>query len=120
MRRAEREELVRIRLPEVELGEEPAAPKASIALEVGADSSVRFAGSVTTIDSWEQLDAGLAAGLGESLPEEVTIELRADREARYGVAVELLQHLRLLGFANVQLLATGEAAPQGTFGGGGR
>jgi biopolymer transport protein ExbD len=120
VRRTEREELVRIRLPEVEAGDEPGAPRASIALEVGPDSSVHFSGSEVTIDSWEELDEGLALALGESLPEEVTVELRADREARYGVAVELLQHLRLRGFADVQLIATGAPAPEGTFGGGGR
>ncbi len=120
VRRNEREQLVRIRLPEVEAGDEPDAPGASIAIEIGPDSSVRFSGSAATIESWEELDEGLARALGESLPEGVTVELRADREARYGVAVELLQHLRLRGFADVQLIATGAPVPEGTFGGGGR
>ena len=64
-----------------------------------------------------ELDRALQALLGSSLPDEVVIDLSADREARHGVAVELLQHLRLRGFVNVELVAVGQADLGTAFGG---
>ena len=113
-------ELVRIELPAVESGDDPGAPRAVVAIEIDRESRVFLTGTEREVTSWEQLDRALAEALGEGVPEEITVELRADRDARHGVAVELLQHLRLLGFANVHLLATGAQDPDAAFGGGAR
>ena len=117
-RRSHATELIRIALPEVEPGDEdPAADGARIVLEIAADSTVRFLEPDVLVRSRDELDRALAALLSDLLPEEVTVEIRADRDARHGVAVELLQHLRLRGFLTVQLVAVGREGSWGPFGG---
>jgi len=111
-------EPVRVQLPEVEPGETgPGLAGARITVEVGADSSIRVGEEGVVVESRTELDRAFNAVLGERLPEEVVIEVRADRDARHGVAVELLQHLRLRGFVNVELVAVGTRALDGPFGG---
>ena len=101
---------VRIELPAVESGEESAAaPGERVSLLVDGTSAVRLAGPSGTsepIERFDELDSLLAARLGALLPEEVAIDIVGDEDARHGVMVELLQHLRLRGFTRVQLLAT--------------
>jgi biopolymer transport protein ExbD len=120
-RRAAAAELVRIKLPEVEPGsEESAQAPPGIALEIGADSIVRLRPSGEEILSRDQLDRYLAGTLAGELPEEVVVELHADRDARHGAVVELLAHLRTRGFLNVQLLALGVKDERGGELGGAR
>ena len=76
-----------------------------------------LAGSATPLASQAEFDAALADAIGEALPEEVHVEIKADREARHGVAVAVLQHLRLRGFVHVDLLAIGTTAADDLFGG---
>lgn len=111
-------EQVRIQLPEVEPAEDGAGPNgARIVLEIGADSKIRVGESALVVESREELDRVLDAYLGDRLPEEFVVDIQADRDARHGVAVELLQHVRLRGFVNVDLIAVGNEE-LGTFGGG--
>lgn len=119
-RQIESSEEVRIQLPSVEPGDdsEP-APFELFSILVDAESVVRLEGSLDStgsrgvagttapIASFDELDAALAERLGAALPEDVAIDIVADENARHGVMVELLQHLRLRGFVRVQLLATG-------------
>ena len=102
-------EEVRIQLPEVEAGEgTPPAPGEVFTLLVDAESAVSLGssdGRAEALGTLAELDAALAERLGTALPEEVAIDIVGDAEARHGVMVELLQHLRLLGFTRVQLLA---------------
>ena len=100
-------EEVRIRLPEVERGGDAAEAADPFSISVDADSRVRLEGSDAVVESLEELDAALAARLEHALPEDLPVDLVADADARHGVTVELLQHLRLRGFTRVQLLATG-------------
>jgi biopolymer transport protein ExbD len=116
VRTSNRAEPVRVRLPEVERGAEPAAaPARRVVLEIDARSSVWLAGAV--MGTHDELDRELAARLGDALPEDLVVEIRADREARSGVALDLLQHLLLRGFVNVQLLASGTSDPARALGG---
>lgn len=121
-RQAEREEQeeVRIELPGVEPGESADAPESEIlVLEVDAGGNVTLAESGETVVDRHQLDVALAKVLGDGVPEELAVEIQADRNAPHGVAVELLQYLRLRGIARVQMLATGYANGEaGAFGGG--
>lgn len=101
-------EEVRIQLPEVEPGSDAATGAAEVfAIFVDADSLVRLEGNEDVVESFEELDAALSARLGDAFPEDVSVDIVADAEARHGIIVELLQHLRLRGFVRVQLLATG-------------
>jgi biopolymer transport protein ExbD len=113
----QRDELVRVRLPSVEPGGEAMGQAArSITLEIDAASRVSVAGSADAVSSRAELDAALAAAVGEALiPEEVHVEIRADRAARHGTAVAVLQHLRLRGFAHVDLLAVGATSADEPF-----
>jgi len=113
-------EEVRVQLPEVEPADEgPLVSGERVQLEISADSTIRLAASGQVITTREELDRALTAILGERLPEEVVVEIQADRAARHGVAVELLQHIRLLGFVNVELIASGREGALGPFGSGG-
>lgn len=115
-------ELVRVRLPEVEPASDSPAPGAAThaLLEVASDSSVHVpAVPGEGVRTREELDAVLARLLEDRVPEEVVVEIHADRGARHGVVVELLQHLRLRGFVDVQLIAVGHVEPAAPFGGGG-
>ncbi len=111
-RRVEEEQLVAVELPAVEAGADAVAPASSVVLSIDADSRVVLSsGEVVTTRA--ALDRELAAALGDGVPEEVVVAIHADRSARHGAAVELLQHLRLRGFVHVQLLATGLEEGQG-------
>lgn len=112
-----REEPVRILLPAVEPDEGAAAPASQeLALEIDSEGAIRWLATGSLLETRDELDLVLADTVGESLPEEVAIEIRADRDAPYGVAVEVLQHLRTRGFANVQLLALAEPDSPGATG----
>ena len=88
-------------------------------LEVAVDSSVRVPGVPdAVVQTRDELDRALAKLLADRVPEEVVVDIHADRAARHGVVVELLQHLRLRGFVTIQLVATGHAEPAEAFGEG--
>ena len=111
-------EEVRIRLPEVERGTDAAAGLSEVfSIFVDEDSEVRLEGSDDVLTSLDELDGALTAQLVDALPEDVSVDIVADANARHGVTVELLQHLRLRGFVRVQLLAIGSDTG-GTLGGG--
>jgi biopolymer transport protein ExbD len=113
-------EEVRIQLPEVERGTDTSAGLAEVfSIFVDEQSQVRIEGSEEVLDTLDSLDAALTARVGDALPEDVSVDIVADANARHGVTVELLQHLRLRGFVRVQLLATGSDTG-GSLGGGGR
>ena len=117
-RNANRAELVRVELPGVEAGEAQVPGSAArIALEIDADSTVRLAEDGSAVADRAALDRLLASAAGDALPEEVAVEVRADAAARHGVAVDLLQHLRLRGFVQVDLVAVGRSGIDGAFGG---
>ena len=119
-RELEETEDVRIQLPEVESGPDESAIAGEVfSIVIDADSVVRLGGDESVVGSLEELDRALAAQLRDALPEEVVIEIVADRDARHGVMVEVLQHLRLAGFVEVRLLATGGSS-HSSFGGGPR
>jgi biopolymer transport protein ExbD len=108
-RRTESAEMVRIQLPEVEPTEKRGAASANvIVLEIDAESDVRIEGREEPIEDPEELDTILADRIGDTLPEEFAIEIRGDADARHGVMVALLQHLRERGFGSVNLLALGD------------
>jgi biopolymer transport protein ExbD len=113
---AEAETLL-LRLPRVERGgsEAPAALRA-IVLQVDAGAKVSLLGNATVVRTRAELDALLAAALGPAVPEETAVEIRADAGAPHGVVVELLQHLRLAGFADVRLAAIVGAGAESLFG----
>ena len=117
-RTAHRSELVRVDLPEVEPAQATGPDLGlHIVLEIDAQSRVRVSEG-PDLASREDLDRLLAQRLGDALPEEVVISIHADRDARHGVAVELLQHLLLRGFVHVQMVAQGRIPdPGGAFGG---
>jgi biopolymer transport protein ExbD len=107
---------VLLRLPEVEAEDVSEQPGAlSIALIVDAESIVRIEGSEAELRDGAALDAALRERLAGVQPSEVSVEIRADRDARYGVGVELLQHLRLRGYADVLLRAIGSDDPHRAF-----
>lgn len=109
-------ETVRVKLPTVEPVEEGESPERRIiVIEVDSESRVRLDGVAATIDDPAALDTMLAEEIGDALPEEFRIEIRADAESLQGVMATLLQHLRRAGFADVSLLALGaEDATWGT------
>ncbi len=103
-----RTELVKILLPEVAPAiEDAAGATKSLTLVLDADSKIHVGDHAPAVTSLEELDRALALEIGDSLPEDIAIEIQGDREARHGVAVGLLQHLRLRGFSRVSLLAVG-------------
>jgi biopolymer transport protein ExbD len=103
------QEPVRIRLPQVEPGEseQPEENRPTIVLEIDAESRIRLEGDDDPVDSPEELDRKVGALLAGRTPEECRIEIHGDQDARHGVGVGLLQHLRRAGFGSVTLLATG-------------
>ncbi len=115
------EEVV-VELPQVEAdaSSAPAAPRVSDALEIDTEGRVQHLPERALLRDREALEAALSAALGDGLPEEVAVELRADRLAPHGVAVEVLQVLRLAGFVDVRLLAEAAPAAGQPFGGGPR
>jgi biopolymer transport protein ExbD len=108
-RKATATEPVRVRLPAVEPGEGEAPPdRPTIVIEIDAASRVRLAGHPEALDGPSALDALLAERIGRALPDEFEVEIQADANAKHGVSVALLQHLRRRGFAGVTLLALGD------------
>ncbi len=119
-------EEVRIELPSVEAGDAAqAAPRASVTLRIDADGVLSIGASERRIASRGDLDAALedelalaAQAHGDALkPADVTLAIAADRDAPHGVAVDLLQHLRLAGYGQVELIAVGDADAGAPFGG---
>jgi biopolymer transport protein ExbD len=107
-RSATRTETIRVKLPTVEpAAGEKGAERRSLVLEVDAASRVRLEGDETIIAGPADLDRALATRIGDALPEEFRVEIRADSASRQGVMAALLQHLRRAGFADVSLLALG-------------
>lgn len=111
-----RADLVHIQLPRVEPSKDAAAePVRRLVLEIDAGSRVRLQ-EIGVVRTRTELDAALSSAVGDALPEEVAIEIQGDRGARHGVAVELLQHLRMRGFTSVFLVARGAGGPSDAFG----
>ena len=110
-------ETLLLRLPRVERGESE-LPRATrgIVLQVDAGANVSLLGDPTVVRTREELDRLVAAALGPTVPEEAAVEIRADAAAPHGIVVELLQHLRLLGFADVRLAAVVDSQGQSLFG----
>ena len=119
VRTSNRLEPVRIQLPRVEPGPGGSVGnERRVVIEVDHRSRIFLQPAGVPIASGDVLDRELAQELGDALPEEVVVEIQADRDARYGVAVELLQHLRNRGFVRVQLVAVGSEDDSGVLGGG--
>lgn len=113
-----RAETLLLRLPQVERVEAMApAPAKEVVLQVDSGARVTLLGDETVIQTRAELDRLLVAALGPAVPEEVAVEIRADAAAPHGVVVEILQHLRLLGFADVRLAAVVAAEAPSSFGG---
>lgn len=123
-RQTHAQELLRIQLPEVAPSDEPVSGEVErLVLEIGADSRVRLREDTDDLLTRDELDRALArvlAARNAGPPEAVVIEIHADRDARHGVAVELLQHLRTRGFVTIQLVATGREDLDDAFGGAAR
>ncbi len=112
-----RADLVRIELPRVEPSVASAAsPVRRLVIQLDADSRLRWQETGEVLRTRAELDRVLTDALGGSLPEEVAVEVQGDRSASYGVAVELLQHLRLRGFTSVSLVARGVGGANDAFG----
>ena len=107
-RQSEQEEPVRIRLPQVEPGGDDATTERTlVVLEIDRDSHVRVRGDERFATTTAELDELIDAQLGGQRTDQCDVEIIGDTEARHGVSVRLLQHLRKRGFAAVSLLATG-------------
>ena len=115
-RAAASSEFLRLRLPLVEPGQESAASPGGIVIAVDADGSIRPAGTDLVLRTREELDRTLATSVGDALPEELPVEIQADTFCPHGVVVELLQHLRVLGFSDVRLAAIAREDRGGMFG----
>ena len=101
-------EKVRVKLPTVEPAEAgDAGPGKTIVLSVDGESQVRVEGSDEVIDGPQGFDQAIAGLIGDAVPDEFQIEIRADADARQGVMAAILQHLRRAGFRDVSLLALG-------------
>jgi len=106
-----------LRLPSVERGPtERALGPAELVLLVDARGAIRVPGVEPPLRAAPELDRALTALVGDKVPEEVPIEICADALCPQGVVVELLQHLRLLGFADVRLQALAREGSSGLFG----
>jgi biopolymer transport protein ExbD len=109
-------EEVRVELPAVEAGDSDVVPPdLPLSLSVDVDGQVTT-GTGLLIEDSVALEVLLQGELGDRLPEELTIELSADRGAPSGVVIELLQALRLRGVHQVQVLAEGDAGEERRFG----
>jgi len=121
VRSSNRSELLRIELPRVEPGEQTAVDDVRrIEIVIDSESRVRSQEDDSPIESVADLERLLQARLGDALPDQVVIEIQADREAHHGVAVELLQLLRNRGFVRVELVALGLAEGSEFLGGSSR
>jgi len=104
-------EEVRIELPDVERDVTSGASNADrVVLWIDADSILRAAPEGPPLRDRVALDRALDAALEGRSAGGVLVELRADRDARHGVVADLLQHLRLGGFVDVEMVA--EALPE--------
>ncbi len=103
-------ESVRVRLPEVETGPTSATENTVIILTVDEDARISTSGNNNWLTTLTEVDLALSESLAGQLPEEVQIEIQGDRAAPFGKIVALLQHLRLCGFARVDLLADRESS----------
>ena len=108
-RKSSSQEPVRIHLPEVEPGaiDDAADARATVVLEIDAESNIRVQGIDEIVDSPEQLDRLIDRQLEGRDAAECDVEIRGDTKADHGVSVAVLQHLRNRGFGGVALLATG-------------
>jgi biopolymer transport protein ExbD len=107
-----RNDTVRVELPAVEPGSGAnSADVKSVRVHVDAQGIVSVEGRDEPLSSLAELDPALSAVLGDAVPEAVRVDIVADDAAPYGVAVTLLQHLRLAGFSQVGLLARKEDLP---------
>jgi biopolymer transport protein ExbD len=114
---AESETLL-LRLPRVERAEAPAAAAGrALVLAIDAEARVTPLGDDEPVRTRAELARRLATLLGDAVPEETAVEIRADAAAPHGVVVELLQHLRLAGFQDVRLAAVAAAETSEAFGG---
>ena len=110
-------DLLRLRLPSVERGGEEGGAVHGLVLALDAGGEVRTPGATRALRDEQELDGALAALVHDGVPEEIPIEIRADALCPQGVVVELLQHLRVLGFADVRLQAVARKGGVGLFGG---
>jgi biopolymer transport protein ExbD len=111
-------DLLRLRLPRVESSPDARAPmSAGLLIAVDADGKIHPAGTDVALRTREELDRTLAALVADAVPEEVPIEIQAEALCPHGIVVELLQHLRVLGFSDVRLAAISRAGGPGLFGG---
>ncbi len=117
-RTANRAEELLLRLPRVEPDREeaPALSGRGVVIAVAADASVRVPGTGLVLRTEQEADRWLAEAVGDSVPEDVPVEIQAESSAPHGVVVELLQHLRLRGFSDVRLAALARADKSGLFG----
>ena len=108
-KKAASQEPVRIKLPKVAPAKTLAtAMRPTVILEIDAASHVRIKDNPEVIEGPRELDRLLDAQLGSKLADEFEVEIHGDANARHGVSVALLQHLRTRGFAAVTLIALGE------------
>lgn len=110
-------DLLRLRLPRVEAAGERAGGAPGLVLDVGADGSIRPGGTGHDLRSRAELDRALSSLVGDGVPEEVPLEIRAAALCPHGVVLELLQHLRVLGFSDVRLAAIAANGTDGASGG---
>ena len=111
-----RADLVHIALPRVEPSTTATSePVRRLVIEIDSGSRIRLR-ETGLVRTRAELDVALSRAVGDALPEEVAIEIQGDRGARHGVAVELLQHLRMRGFTSVFLVARGAGSASGVFG----
>lgn len=109
-------EEVRVELPSVESGDNAVPPPDEpLVLSIDVEGNVLTEWGMIVEDT-VALEFLLKHALDDRLPEELTIELSADRGAPTGVVIELLQALRLRGVYKVQILADGDAGEDRRFG----
>jgi len=107
-----KKDTLRVELPAVESGSgTPPLDAKTVTVHVDAQGAVRVQDQEEPLPTLADLDPALSSLLGESVPESVLVEIVADEAAPYGVAVTLLQHLRLAGFSRVGLLARKQDHP---------
>ncbi len=110
-------DLIYVRLPSVEASPQVGpSPGGRLVLVIDAGSRVHLAETGEVLANGFELDRALAAVLGDALPEDIAIEIQGDRDARHGVVVALLQHLRLRGFYEISLVAIGGESDRDAFG----
>jgi len=117
-RKSQSTELVHVQLSQIESGkDESRAASNPLQIAVGADARVWLKGTTDDLRSSAELDRALGSALGDRLPEGVPVEIHADKDAPSGVTLGVLQHLRLRGFVDVQMIGVGSQSGS-TFGAG--